>query len=164
MKKVNSFPNWFINTLAIIGLWHLLLYTHNNISVIYIFFFILIYPIILMFLSFSDVKRFSEINRWKEGNTKEDGIHFFNIALTIIGFFVLILLLDCNVYIQYTSKILNSRFTILLSNYVTVQKTTKDYSFWALPFYIILLLYFVILSLYFAYKSKEKINGLFNNE
>ena len=158
MKKESSFPNWFRNTLSGIGVWYLFVIAHQNFTTETILIIVFCYPIFLYWILATDGWRDEDNNPIHDERKPAKGRYFFNISLCIVGFFTLILLVDYSTFIEFSGRIINSRFTILLSNYIDIQKASKDYSFWAVPLYIAILLYFILWSYYLSNKVRISID------
>lgn len=154
------FPNWFINILTFLGIIFLFLFCNKIIENILLFQLVLWYPIILLSIYFFDSWKYEEYDGWKYEKTEvPNSQYFFNISIFIVCFITLLLIINFKEYIRFIEKLINSRFTILLSNYIDIQKSKNDYSFWSLPLYFSMLIYFILVSIYLSKKIKIAIDS-----
>ena len=141
MKEISPFPNWFKNTLMGFG-GYCLLYIVSNYFAKHVPFIVLSYPIVLYFIKLSEN---NASGNWEASRAK----HFFNISLSLIGFFTLILLFRFDYYIKYAGRlIIGANEIFITDNYYT-----------KIAIYIFTLLYFVVVSIYLTIKIEQRIES-----
>jgi tetratricopeptide (TPR) repeat protein len=136
MKGESSFPNWFKNTFIIIGVLALFHVVRDNFEQ-YVRYVVFCYPLILFLIL--QFEKYPE-----EKGHSQNAQHYFNISLSIVGFFTLIMLVDYRRYIEQSGTFSISGNRIFLTDNPSVE----------LMIYILTLLYFFITSCYLSYRIK----------
>ena len=139
MKKENSFPNWFKNSLIAIGVLSLFEIVRDDFAE-YVPQFALLFPIFLLFILLST-------RASSEGESSGKGKYYLNISLCIIGFFTLILLVDYKTYIERAGKLIMGGYTFFLTENFNIK----------ILIYIFIILYFTIFGSYMSFKVKFRI-------
>jgi hypothetical protein len=153
-------PVWFKNTLATIGFYSLLVFIHNSFGTSSKLAFVTFYPLILLWIWRTNGMRFEgdRVPPRDEKGQPLTGTYFYFVSLIIVLLFTLILLFDYESFTDFCTRIFSSRFTLLLSNYIEVQKSQGHYSLLGWSLYIVILLYFVTVSFYLSKKIMNSID------
>lgn len=165
MIKEDLFPNWIKNILILLSIWNITReFTQPNelnLNIIVIIF----YPILLLLIYFLSKGK----NPLKFGNEN----YFFNISISIVGIFTLLLCSHKRQLIEYIGKLMGANFSI------TTDYENIDYDEYGTPsapdiifhknpslsyvydlaylIYLFLFLYFTFLSWHLSKKIKENI-------
>ena len=156
MKNQYFYPRWLEKILVFFGLYFLIILVYKEFSASILFAILLFYPLYLFLLlkgvGFSD----SEDGFKRKQKTANDLIYIERIQFTICFFFGIVSICRYAELVLFCREIINSRGTILLSNYIEIQKTDSPYKFLAVPFLVLIFLYFFIISFFCVLKISKK--------
>lgn len=104
MEEKNLYPNWFKTLFILIGVWCLSKEFARPVEVISNLSIVICFPLILLVIMF--MAKTKKISFGK-------GSYFFNISISILVFFVFILIAQYRSHIEYIGKLIGGHFSIV---------------------------------------------------